>query len=90
MIKTITPIALTFLIASGAANANIVKTSNQAVTACKSHIKTNVEGFQRAKLSKVRSSRQHHKVTFAVTSNGNRTKTVCLVNKEDGAIALNN
>lgn len=90
MKKYLVPIAATLLVAGGVANANPVKTSNEAVTLCKSHIKANVPGFQRVKLSRLRSSRLAHKVTFAVTSDGNRARTTCVVNKQDGAIALNN
>ena len=88
MTKYMTPIAIAFFLASGVANANIVKTGNQAVTVCKAHIKENVPGYKVAKLSKVRNSSLQHKVTFSVTADAGRTKTLCLVNKQDGVVEL--
>ena len=88
MIKYLTPIAAALLLTTGVANANIIKSSNQAVTVCKAHLKSNVDGFKRAKLGKVRSSKANHTVTFAVTSDAGRGSTQCVVNKSDGSIAL--
>ena len=90
MNKYLTPIAITLLLSSGLANANPVKTSNQAVTVCKAHLKETVPGFKRAKLGQVRSSREHHTITFSVNSDSGRSRTKCVVNKQDGAIALKN
>ena len=90
MIKYLTPIAAALLLTTGVANANIVKTSNQAVTVCKAHLKDNVDGYKNARLSKVRSSKAAHTVTFAVTSEAGRASTKCVVNKADGSTALLN
>jgi len=90
MIKYVTPITLALILGSGVANAKVVKTSNQAVTACKTHLKANVPGFKRAKLGKVRNSRDHHTMTFSVTSEQGRERTKSVVSKEDGATALKN
>jgi len=88
MIKYLTPIAAALLLTAGVANANITKTSNQAVTACKAHLKANVDGYKRAKLGKVRSSKANYAVTFAVLSEAGRSSTKCVVNKADGSMAL--
>ena len=90
MIKYITPIAAALLLTSGVVNANIVKTSNQAVTVCKAHLKDNVDGYKRANLGKVRSSKAAHTVTFSVISDTGRSSTKCVVSKDDGSIALLN
>ena len=89
MIKYLTPIVIMFLFSSGIANASVVRTNDQVVTACKTHLKENVEGFKGAKLSKIRNSRDYHKVTFAVSRDSGREKTICLVDKQDGGIKLN-
>ena len=90
MIKYLTPIAAVILLSSGVANANVIKSSNQAVTVCKTHIKSNVDGYKRAKLGKIRSSGANHTVTFAVSTDSGRANTKCVVNKDDGAITLLN
>ena len=90
MIKYLTPFAAVILLSTGVANANQIKSSNQAVTVCKTHLKSNVEGYKRAKLGKVRSSRDSHLVTFSVSTEEGRGKTKCVVNKDTGAISLLN
>lgn len=90
MIKYLTPIAAALLLTTGVANAGAVKSANQAATVCKAHLKSNLDGYKRAKLGKVRSSRASHIITFAVTSDAGRSNTKCVVNKEDGTIELMN
>ena len=90
MIKYLTPIALVLLTATGVANANAVKTSGQAITACKSHIKENVQGVTSAKMNGVRTVREHHNISFAIRDESGRYRTVCSVNRKDGTIVLNN
>jgi hypothetical protein len=90
MIKYLTPLAFVLLTVTGAANANVVKSSGQAVTACKSHIKENVQGVTGAKMNGLRTVRGHHVITFSVSNESGRQKTVCKVNRKDGTIALNN
>lgn len=90
MNKYLMPIAITLLLSSGLASATPVNSSNQAVTVCKSHLKETVPGFKRAKLGQVRSSREHHTLTFSVKSDQGRSRTKCVVSKEDGVIALQN
>jgi hypothetical protein len=87
MIKSLIPLAATVLLSTGVANAG---SSNQAVTVCKSHLKENVEGFKRAKLGKVRNLRDSHVISFVVSSDAGSSSTKCVVNKEDGSIALQN
>ena len=89
MIKYLAPLALVLLTVTGAANANAVKTSGQAVTACKSHIKENVQGVTSAKMNGVRTVREHHIISFAIRDESGRHRTVCSVNRKDGSIELN-
>lgn len=86
MIKYLTPIAVTLLLTANVASANT--TSNQAVTACKAHLKANVDGFKKARLGKVRGSRDEHKITFAVSTEQGRQNTKCAVNKDTGSIVI--
>ena len=90
MIKYLTPITIALLLSSGLTNAAVIKTSNQAVTICKAHLKANVAGFKRAKLGQVRNSRDFHTLTFSVTSDNGRERTKCIVTKDDGVVALKN
>ena len=89
MTKYLASLTLVLLTVTGAANATIIKTSGQAVTACKSHIKQNVQGVTSAKSIKIRSLRGNHVITLAVKSESGRQKTVCSVNRKDGSIVLN-
>lgn len=86
MIKYLAPIAAALLLTVNVANAKT--TSNQAVTACKAHLKANVDGFKKARLGKVRSSRDQHKITFAISTEQGRQSTKCAVNKETGAVVI--
>ena len=88
MIKLITPIVAIFLLSTGSANAASALSSNQAVTVCKAHFKDNVEGYKRAKVADMRSSRSSHKITFRVISESGKTKSKCVVNKADGSIEM--
>ena len=90
MTKFLVPVAATLFLTIGVANANPITTSNQAVSACKTHLKNNVDGYKRAKVSDVRSSRANHKITFRVKSESGNVKTKCVVDKADGSIALSN
>ena len=89
MIKYITPLAFVLLSATGVASANVAKTAGQAVSDCKTHIKENVPGATSAKMSRLRTVRDRHLITFAVRDENGRHKTVCSVNRADGSIALN-
>lgn len=86
MIKYLTSFAVALLLSANVANAKT--TSNQAVTACKAHIKENVQGFKKARLGKVRSSRDAHKITFAVSTDQGRQNTKCAVNKDTGSVVI--
>jgi len=88
MIKYLTPITFAFLLTTGVANAEPVKSGNQAVTVCKAHLKANIEGFKRARLKKIRSSRSEHTVIFSVSDETGRSNTTCTVNKADGSISI--
>lgn len=90
MTNYLAPIATALLLTAGAANAGAVKTSNQAVTACKAHFKDNVDGYKRSKVADVRSSRANHKVLFRVISTTGNVKAKCVVNKADGSIVVFN
>lgn len=86
MTKYLTTIAATLLLTANVASAKI--TSNQAVTACKTHLKENLEGFKKARLGKIRGSRDSHKITFSVSTDQSRQSTKCVVNKKTGSIVI--
>jgi hypothetical protein len=86
MIKYLAPIAVALVLTVNVASANTTK--NQAVTVCKTYLKANIEGFKKARLGKVRSSREEHKITFSVSSDQGRESTTCAVNKDTGSIAI--
>jgi hypothetical protein len=88
MTKYIATFAMVLMTITGTANASTVKTSGQAVTLCKSHIKENVPGVTKTKSTKIRSFRENHIITFAVKTAAGRAKTVCKVNQNDGSIML--
>ena len=90
MIKYITPVAVSLLLISGITNAEPVKTGAQAATICKAYMKTNVEGLKKARLGKIRSSKEGFKVTFAISDASGRHSTKCLVNRAEGTVTLEN
>ena len=90
MIKYITPIAASLLLMTGIANAEPVKTGAQAVTICKAYMKTNVEGLKKARLGKIRSSKEGFKITFAVRDASGRNSTKCSVDRAEGTVTLEN
>lgn len=86
MIKYLTPIAAALLLTANVASANTTK--NQAVTVCKIYLKANVDGFKKARLGKIRSSREAHIISFAVSTDQGRETTTCAVNKDTGSIVI--
>jgi len=79
---------VTLTLFSQVASADPIKTKNQAIAACKSHVKTNFEDFKRSKLKKIRVKKDHYAVRIAVNYSGQKETVNCNISKDQGIVTI--
>jgi len=79
-------ISLTFLFSASTFAGEPVRSPGHAVTLCKAQASVAHEGYQRARASKIKSTRGTYKIKLKVVTNDGSVKTTCKIAK-DGEIS---